>query len=423
MNNIVCKVIKSLFFWLALTNAIAQAPQSFKYQAIARNNADVLIANQQIKVQISIRDLMPTGTVLYREQHTVTTNALGLFTISVGVGTPMGVGEFSNISWGTGDKFIQVQADFTGGSTFSDLGTSQLLSVPYALFADKSNSWGLQGNSGTDDHNFVGTTDNKALYFRVNNQVSGFVYGSATFIGVGAGGPSVLGGRNNDPNTVVGSYAYANAGRGSYNTAIGSHALYLTRDGSNNIGLGYLALEQNVHGSHNIAIGTEAGATQPSLDNTIAIGSYAYVSQSNTIRLGNTDIVKIEGQVPFSSASDQRLKTDIQDSELGLDFILNLRPVQYTMISGNGKTDYGFIAQELQEALGNRNVNMLSKDSDYYHLRYNDLIAPMVKAMQEQQTQIEKMDNLINRLLEDKKNMESRLKKLEASLSSTAAQQ
>jgi|GEM_PF-4480384 hypothetical protein len=120
------------------TDSFSQAPQSFKYQAIARNNVDVLIANQQIKVQISIRDLTPTGTVVYQEQHTVTTNALGLFTLSVGSGTLVGSNPFSSIKWSEGNKFIEVSADLTGGNAFTSLGVSQLLSVPYALFAQNS---------------------------------------------------------------------------------------------------------------------------------------------------------------------------------------------------------------------------------------------------------------------------------------------
>lgn len=119
--------------------ALAQAPQSFKYQAIARNNADALIANQQIKVQVSIRDLTPSGTIVYQEQHTITTNALGLFTISVGGGTVVGSNSFSNIKWGDGNKFIEISADLTGGNTLTSLGVSQLLSVPYALYSLEAN--------------------------------------------------------------------------------------------------------------------------------------------------------------------------------------------------------------------------------------------------------------------------------------------
>lgn len=68
---------------------------------------------------------------------------------------------------------------------------------------------------------------------------------------------------------------------------------------------------------------------------------------------------------------------------------MKLRPVQYTMKNGNGKTDYGFIAQELATLVNEKDVNLLNKDGEFYSVRYNDFISPTVKAIQEQQTQIE----------------------------------
>ncbi|MBL7855390.1 MAG: hypothetical protein JNL17_13390 [Cyclobacteriaceae bacterium] len=139
MTTHILSILTSFFCLLAGT-ALPQAPQSFKYQAIARNNADALVANQEIRVQISIRDLTPMGTVVYREQHSATTNGLGLFTISVGGGTKVGNNLFSSIAWGMGDKFLEVEVDFSGSNTFVSLGTSQLLSVPYALLAESTRS-------------------------------------------------------------------------------------------------------------------------------------------------------------------------------------------------------------------------------------------------------------------------------------------
>ena len=118
------------------TESYAQAPQSFKYQSIARDGADVLISDANIQLEISIHDLTPSGSVVYKERHAVTTNSLGLFTISVGAGET--TDNFALIDWGAGSKFIEVTADFDGGTNFTSMGTSQLLSVPYALFAQNS---------------------------------------------------------------------------------------------------------------------------------------------------------------------------------------------------------------------------------------------------------------------------------------------
>lgn len=120
-----------------VTESYAQAPQSFKYQSIARDGNDVLLSDANINLEISIHDLTPTGTVVYKERHSTTTNTLGLFTIPVGGGEPVS-GNFSTVDWGTGAKFIEVAADLTGGTNFASMGISQLLSVPYALWSENS---------------------------------------------------------------------------------------------------------------------------------------------------------------------------------------------------------------------------------------------------------------------------------------------
>jgi hypothetical protein len=105
-------------------------------------------------------------------------------------------------------------------------------------------------------------------------------------------------------------------------------------------------------------------------------------------------VTHIGGQVGFSNDSDLREKKDIQDLGYGLGFIKQLRPVQFRMKNGNDRIDFGFIAQDIETLLGtNYNVLGIGGNSDRtLSLRYTDFIAPMVKAMQEQQEIIEKQD-------------------------------
>ena len=143
-------MIKRIFIALALVTAInycsyAQAPQAFKYQAIARDNAGAILSSASLNVRISIHDGTPTGTVVYKESHSVTTNTFGLFSLDIGMGTPLS-GTFSAITWGTGNKYVQQEVDF--GSGFVNMGTAQLLSVPYALYAQTSGSGGSGGATG-----------------------------------------------------------------------------------------------------------------------------------------------------------------------------------------------------------------------------------------------------------------------------------
>ena len=121
---------------------IAQAPQKMAYQSVVRNASNQIVANQSIGVKISIVEGSLTGTTVYSETHTTTTNANGLFTLEAGGGTPT-TGTFSAINWGNGSHYIKSEIDVTGGANYNLSGTMELLSVPYALYAATA------GNSGT----------------------------------------------------------------------------------------------------------------------------------------------------------------------------------------------------------------------------------------------------------------------------------
>jgi len=113
---------------------LAQAPQAFDFQGIARTADGQVIATQAITLRLSIRSGTVSGTVSYQETHAITTNAFGLFTVQVGQGTPT-EGGFTAIGWGAGAHFLQVELDAAGGGNFTDMGTQQLRSVPYAMHA------------------------------------------------------------------------------------------------------------------------------------------------------------------------------------------------------------------------------------------------------------------------------------------------
>ena len=114
----------------------AQVPQQFNYQGVARNAGGQPMTNQNIKLRLSIRDSIPGGTVLYGETRSLNTNQFGIFTVAVnGTGATNVTGNFTNINWSSANKFLQVEIDPSGGSSFADLGSTQLLSVPFALHA------------------------------------------------------------------------------------------------------------------------------------------------------------------------------------------------------------------------------------------------------------------------------------------------
>jgi hypothetical protein len=131
----------------AIQVGTAQAPQKFNYQGVARNNTGAALANQSLGLRISILDGSSSGTVVYSETQIATTNTYGLYNISVGNGTPV-TGTMAAVNWGTGDKYMKVEIDPAGGTNYTNLGATQLLSVPFALHAANGGVAGPAGPQG-----------------------------------------------------------------------------------------------------------------------------------------------------------------------------------------------------------------------------------------------------------------------------------
>jgi hypothetical protein len=140
-----CYVFTLSLFSLLVTQA--QAPQGFNYQAVARNASGNALVNASVSVRLTIHDASASGTIVYQEHHTTVTNALGLFSVIIGAGT-VDQGVFNSVDWGTNSKYLQVE--FNSGSGYVDMGTSQLMSVPYALFSASgpAGPTGAQGPQG-----------------------------------------------------------------------------------------------------------------------------------------------------------------------------------------------------------------------------------------------------------------------------------
>src|SRR5512145_1061421 len=118
--------------------ANAQAPQKMSYQAVIRNSSNALVTSGIIGMRISILQGSASGPAVYTETRTALTNANGLVSIEIGTGTTSE--NFSNIDWANGPYFLKTETDPTGGTNYTITGTSQLLSVPYALYAKTSGS-------------------------------------------------------------------------------------------------------------------------------------------------------------------------------------------------------------------------------------------------------------------------------------------
>ena len=144
MKNTMKKIYSFLVLLVTVSTLMAQSPKSFKYQAVVRDNNGVAITNKQVSIKISILQSSATGNAVYSETHKPTSGSTGLINLEIGKGSVVS-GSMSTIDWSNGSYFVKVELDPAGGSSYSEIGTSQLLSVPYALYAEKAGN-GFSGN-------------------------------------------------------------------------------------------------------------------------------------------------------------------------------------------------------------------------------------------------------------------------------------
>ncbi len=338
-----------------------------------------------------------------------------------------------------------------------------------------ANFWNITGNTATTaGTNFVGTTDNTDLVFKIKNTVSGWLNyslsntafgfnslpltstgGSNSAIGDSALSSNTSGAQNiavgsealqNNTsgylNTAVGVFAMQyntfgglntaygtqsmqtnisgnnntamgyislNANQtGNNNTAVGAASLGANTNANNNTAIGYQALQNNVSGSDNTALGYSAATSLNSGNNNIIIGDNAQPSSaaiSNEVTVGNSsnNSYRIYA-ASWTNASDRKLKHDIKELPVGLDFIMGLRPVEFVYNNANNQTkSLGFIAQDVETVMKANNMDKgydLVNNLDEKNLGLNttELIAILAKSIQQQQKIIEDQNKRIEKL-------------------------
>jgi hypothetical protein len=214
----------------------------------------------------------------------------------------------------------------------------------------------------------------------------------------------------------IGGQALYTANGGSANTAVGSQALYGLTTGYENTAIGteagYAGATPDTTGTYNTFIGSFAQASSGALTNATAIGNGAIVTGSNRVQIGNSAVTTIYlgaatgTSYTYSTGgiitnSDRRLKKDIRDSDLGLDFIKKLQPVSYVFKKGDGSERYGFIAQDVEKAIGHASGIVTRQDdpAKTYGLNYTDLISPVVKAVQQIYAKLEALEKIVEGLI------------------------
>ena len=291
-----------ILLFLFSGSLLSQVPQSLKYQAVARDASGNFMAEEEVNFQISILQGNTSGESIYIEQHSETTNQFGLVNLTIGNGSVL-KGDFTTIDWGNDTYFLKVELNGI------HMGTSQMLSVPYALHAGSSDTaihyqeadpvfsasgWSITGNAGTDTSvHFIGTTDDQPLVFRVNdtermrlNTTGNLAFsgtGSSLFIGEGAGMHDDL---SDNWNIFIGDSTGHMNTKGHHNTACGHSALYSNTTGGYNTGFGYKALYSYESGYCNTAVGAEVLSVNTSGSYNTGLGTFAL--KNNTTGTNNT---------------------------------------------------------------------------------------------------------------------------------------
>ena len=135
------RLLKVLFIFISIivlsSKSYSQVPNNLSFQAVIRNASNQLVVSSPVGIRVSLLQGGANGTAVYSETHAVSTNSNGLVTLEIGAGSVVN-GDFKTVDWSKGNYFIKIEADPAGGTNYSIVTSSQILSVPYALYAKKS---------------------------------------------------------------------------------------------------------------------------------------------------------------------------------------------------------------------------------------------------------------------------------------------
>lgn len=346
-------LLSTLCFLLLTFVANAQIPpNAFNYSAVARNAGGQAIATTTIGIQITILKTSPTGASQYSENHFVNTDDYGLFNLVIGAGAVQS-GSMANIDWSNDNYYLKVGMDATGGTNFLTMGTTQLLSVPYALYAKNAGS--VSGGSGititsvssagdtlylSNGQSFVsggnsGGTGNLVLPTITTNAITGITSNSATFGGAisNANGNQIMERGivySTSPNpTLVSNKIVIGNGIGTFDTILGLGYAYphLLNPNTTYYVRAYAVTENNI-----AAYGNEVSFTTLSVGQAGPGGGIVFFNKGN------------------ATGGWQYLETAPSDQSTGIAWGCNGTSIPGTQLTvGNGETNTALIVAGCNE--------------------------------------------------------------------------
>ncbi|MFT5310355.1 MAG: hypothetical protein ACI8VL_001259 [Bacteroidia bacterium] len=361
-------ILLAVFSLLATSTLFAQSvPQKMNYQAVARLSDGKVISEQTVILRIGIMSAEDMERPVYSEEHRSTTNEFGLFNLQIGTGSVI-EGSMESIDWGSSAHYLRIHMDAENTGFFEEMGTSQLLTVPYAFYAERSGTsddgnsrndpdyWALRGNASTNSGvNFVGTTDAQDLVFKTNGteaarfdtlgnlrlngdralkigdfnalnmrgvrniHIGEYAGGLSTgkenaFIGYRAGYSNTSGVKN----TFIGSTTGRLNTIGNQNVFVGGRAGFVNTEGSRNSFLGYQSGRLNTNGEENTFVGRYAGVSNVSGSFNTYVGSGAdgTTGLTNATALGAGAVVTQSNSVVLGNNANVGIGTSSPAAKL-----------------------------------------------------------------------------------------------------------
>lgn len=343
-------------------------------------------------------------------------NIVSPFNVYMSINQPTGLISFYNN--------INIEStSLFGDKGVINMGTQRFLhAFGSNTFLGKNSGYfdGGNGNTGIGQSTLSQNSEGNGNTAVGNGSLATNVLGSSN-TAVGSG--TLISNSEGYGNTALGFSSLSSNLAGNGNTAIGTQSLFnnfgdeMTNTGGYNTAVGNASLFGNISGIGNSSLGHQSGFNITTGNYNTAIGYDAQVPDgtlSNQVQIGNDNVSYAGVKVSWTYGSDRRLKSNILNSNLGLNFISKIRPVSYIRNSDvKQKSEYGFIAQEIEDVLkesGVDNSGMITVNDDgIYGLRYNDLLAPMVKAIQELKTE----NDELKKEIEQFKTVNDKIVKLE----------
>ena len=368
------KLLLTSFVLLIALLVQAQAPQAINYQAVARTSAGTIIPAQTVQVRFSILDGNANGTILYQETQYGATNTYGLFTMAIGKGTAT-TGAFSTINWASGnDKFLKVEIAPNGTGNYLLQGTTQLLSVPYALYAEKTRL--LAGNAiAITNGNIIAANYTNGTGININGSTISTALQAGNGIGINGaiitntlkGGTGIR--ISNDTvyhNLQAGTGIAINGATISHNFQAGT-GISITGNtisatggsGGNNL---WVSDANGIHNfSRNVGIGTNSNSSYP-----------LHVFQSNTNNGGSVALFESEdtwhSAVAIRNTLNQRQFALVVGGPGNLELfpqnfgLLNSNLIKWAMIVNGQNNNVGFGSPDIHSTAPKSTVHVFSGD-------------------------------------------------------------